>query len=71
MDNRPFQTDDRMSKLFTPILIQDMIELATENPDLLPGIAQLVKGEDLKPQNLPLSIPSMFGMSVQKYGNRR
>jgi hypothetical protein len=67
----PFNLPDEVAQRFMPILMQDLIELATENPELLPGVAQLIKGEDLKPQNLPLAIPSAFGMSVQKYTDRR
>ncbi len=66
----PFNQDDELARRFAPILLQDIIELATENPEFIPGIQQLIKGEDLKLGNVPLAIPSAFGMSVQKYYDR-
>jgi hypothetical protein len=41
---QPFHTNDRLLQLFTPLIVQDAIELANEDPDLLPWLAPISVG---------------------------
>jgi len=65
---QPFNVPDEVAKRFVPIFVQDVIELASENPELLPGIADLIGG-NIHPENLPAAAPSFFGMGMQRYGD--
>lgn len=66
----PFNVPEEIADRFVPIFLQDLLSVATESPDLLQGAAELVKG-NVKPENLPLAIPSMFGMGSQVYGGKQ
>lgn len=61
---QPFNVPEEIAKRFVPIFIQDLKELATENPDILS------LPEDINFENLPLALPAAFGMSVQQYESR-
>jgi hypothetical protein len=65
---QPFNVPDEVAKRFVPIFVQDVIELASENPELLPGIADIIGG-NIHPENLPAAAPSFFGMGMQRYGD--
>jgi len=62
-----FNIPEEVVKRMTPIVIQDLKELLTENPDLLPGF-NLENYQEFHPENAPAIIPSYFGMGMQRYG---
>jgi len=66
---RPFQVGDETVRMFTPIILQDLIELIQEDPDLIPlalpataiGIGSQTYGRN-KPK--PLIIPPEFDFQI-------
>lgn len=64
---QPFNVPEEIASRFVPIFLQDLKQLATENPDLLPLPENY---QNFFPQNLPMALPSMFGMGVQQYESR-
>jgi hypothetical protein len=65
---QPFNIPEEVVQRFTPIFLQDLKQLLTESPDLVPGIHKKGLGfENLHPGNLPAAIPAWFGMGVQQY----
>lgn len=61
MSGEPFNVKQEIASRFVPIFLQDLKQLATEDPSLI----SLPK--DFKPENLPFAAPAMFGMTVQNY----
>ena len=43
-ERTPFQVGDRTAQLFVPLIVQDVLELAQENPELLPLIGPIAIG---------------------------
>jgi len=70
MTGKPINMTQEIASRVVPLFVQDIVSLATENPELLPGIAQLVSGQNLHPENLPLAIPAGLGMGVQTFENK-
>jgi len=69
LTGQPFNVPEQIVSRFVPIFVQDLKELLTENPNLIPGIHEEGMGlENLSPRNAPFAIPSFFGMGMQHYG---
>lgn len=69
---KPFDVPEELASRLIPIYLQDLKEILTENPNLVPfyhdeGLAP----EGFKPENLPLAIPPAFGMGMQNYGTMK
>lgn len=69
LTGQPFNVPEEIAKRFVPIFVQDLKELITENPNLIPGIHDEPTYPDIHPENIPAAIPSFFGMGMQRYGN--
>lgn len=62
---------EQVANRFIPIFIQDLKQLATENPNMLPYRPEGTQEgsySEFHPENLPFAIPAWFGMGVQQYG---
>jgi hypothetical protein len=64
---QPFNVPEQVASRFIPIFLQDLKQLATENPNLIPGFDPKAYS-NFHPENLPYAVPSWFGMGVQQYG---
>jgi len=64
---QPFNIPEEISSRFVPIILQDLKQLATENPNLIPYIHEEGSYQDFEPQNLPFAIPAFFGSGIQQY----
>jgi hypothetical protein len=69
---KPFDVPEELASRLTPIYLQDLKEILTENPNLVPfyhdeGLAP----EGMHPENLPYAIPPAFGMGMQNYGTMK
>ena len=66
---QPFNIPEEIASRFVPIFIQDLKQLITENPNLIPNAKNYLR--EFHPENLPFALPSMFGAGVQNYESRR
>lgn len=67
---QPFNIPNEVAERMVPIIVQDIVQLASEEPDLLPGVEKIAKGKG-KVDKLPFAIPSAFGMGIQNYDKVR
>lgn len=67
---QPFDVPEEMVQRLTPIMLQDLKQLATENPDLIPFVHDDNPYEEFHPENLPFAVLAAFGMGVQNYESR-
>lgn len=67
---QPFNIPEEVASRFVPIILQDLKQLATENPNLIPGIHKEDSYGDFHPENLPMAVPSYFGMGVQQFSSQ-
>jgi hypothetical protein len=67
-DGSPFNLPEQLVQRFIPILMADLKQLATDNPDLLPMEGD--EYENFHPENLPFAIPAAFGMGMQQYSKK-
>lgn len=69
---QPFDVPEEIASRFTPIFLQDLKQLLTENPKLIPfrkggaDYEQFMEHLD----NLPFAVPAAFGMGMQQYDKR-
>lgn len=69
---KPFDVPEEMASRLVPIYLQDLKEILTNNPNLVPfyhdeGLAP----EGVQFENLPFAIPPAFGMGMQNYGSMK
>jgi len=70
-NGQPFNVPEEVASRFIPIFLQDVKEVLTENPDLVPFIHKRNPYRNFYPLNAPLLVPPFFGAGIQQYGSRR
>lgn len=69
---RPFKFDEAIAQRFIPAVIQDLLALKDEDPDLTPMLDENYKptvSGVTKPKLLPLAAGSLFGMGTNVYND--
>jgi len=67
LQGQPFDVPEELASRMLPLIVQDIKELATEDPNLIPGIHRKNPYKEFHPENLPFAIPPFFGAGVQPY----
>jgi hypothetical protein len=78
----PTNIPEAVASRFIPLFLQDLKQLATENPNLLPNVFDIHSGDkrgnpaqdsydEFHPENLPFAVPNWFGMGVQSYKSKQ
>jgi len=62
--SRPFNVTDQAARMFIPIVAQDAIGLAKENPELLPGLAPVIFGMGEQTYSQKGKSPTMLPQSM-------
>jgi hypothetical protein len=68
---QPFNIPEEVAARVVPLIVQDVKELATEDPNLIPGIHKKNPYKEFHPENLPMAAPAFFGAGVQPYSSFR
>lgn len=68
---KKFDVPEQVGQLFIPMILQDLKQVATENPNLIPNYHSEGLGfENTDAGRVPLAIPGMLGMGEQNYPSK-
>lgn len=68
---KPFDVPEELASRVTPIYLQDLKEILTENPNLIPFYHDEGAYQEFHPENIPYAVPPLFGMGMQQYGTMK